>query len=87
MSRSNADRARAIEGEPFEDERLTRAARTFLSLSLSLSSRRMPSIGVDWGSHSRSSLEAAPFLHVCSTVEELKEILPKAKVSPSDVDE
>lgn len=47
----------------------------------------MPSIGVDWGSHSRSSLEAAPFLHVCSTVEELKEILPKAKVSPSDVDE
>ena len=36
----------------------------------------MISIGVLWGSHSESKVRAAPFDHVCSSVDELKNLLP-----------
>lgn len=35
----------------------------------------MASIGVLWGSNSKEKLEEAPFLHLCSTTEELKLLL------------
>jgi phosphoglycolate phosphatase-like HAD superfamily hydrolase len=37
----------------------------------------MPSIGVLWGSHKEESLRAAPFTHICKTVEELRFLLPR----------
>jgi phosphoglycolate phosphatase-like HAD superfamily hydrolase len=37
----------------------------------------MPSIGVLWGSHKEESLRAAPFTHICRTVEELQFLLPR----------
>mmetsp|Transcript_37769 Transcript_37769/g.44005 ORF Transcript_37769/g.44005 Transcript_37769/m.44005 type:complete len:270 (-) Transcript_37769:379-1188(-) len=37
----------------------------------------MPSIGVLWGSNSEERLSKAPFLHLCSTISELREILPQ----------
>jgi phosphoglycolate phosphatase-like HAD superfamily hydrolase len=37
----------------------------------------MPSIGVLWGSHKEESLRAAPFTHICRTVEELRFLLPR----------
>jgi phosphoglycolate phosphatase-like HAD superfamily hydrolase len=37
----------------------------------------MPSIGVLWGSHKEESLRAAPFTHICKTVEELQFLLPR----------
>lgn len=36
----------------------------------------MAAIGVLWGSHSKESLENAPFDHLCETVEELRLLLP-----------
>jgi phosphoglycolate phosphatase-like HAD superfamily hydrolase len=35
----------------------------------------MPSIGVLWGSHSKEKLEAAPFVSLCETVDELRAAL------------
>jgi len=37
----------------------------------------MPAIGVLWGSHSEESLRMAPFRHICRTVEELQNLLPR----------
>lgn len=39
----------------------------------------MPAIGVLWGSHSEESLKNAPFDHLCSTVDELRMLLPTVK--------
>lgn len=35
----------------------------------------MPSIGVAWGSHSVESIKKAPFMHICSNVDELKQLI------------
>ena len=41
----------------------------------------MGAIGVTWGSHSEESLRNAPFDHYCSTVDELRALLPRIAVT------
>lgn len=41
----------------------------------------MGAVGVLWGSHAEEKVRAAPFDHVCRSVEELKALMPKRETS------